>query len=265
MNTALRIFAVLSSGLAILITSWLLYDTFTVPLFLLLFYLLTCLYLAHLLEWFTLPHLVRHAAYFSSAAVHLLATLIGVFAFGVALFFIASFPRESSKIPLNSLIISVAFISYALIAPAGLFAILRLNSRSRQNASLLRGLLISLPLAGLVFAPEYLWIKYHEQRLATAQADDVISSLHSLSHFPISQNKMGLMVCKSLLTRDIGDPFFMYNDNDTTFRADNGVGKIETSLRTRFGEDGQKVISEVKTTFGRHIMGLCADWTNPNN
>lgn len=257
MNTALKILVVLSSGLAAFHILLFGHESYSTPLFLsLVVCLLGCLYVIHLWGWFTLPPVVRHVAYFSSVFMHAYGVLFGILTIGM---FVLLGRGEFS-------LYLVAFTLNAFTAPAGLFAVLWLNGHLfLQSASLWRGALVALPLAAALVVPEYAWVKYHEQRLAAAQANEVVSSLHSLSSAPFGRARYGISACKSLLIRDISDPYFMYNDNDTTFREDRGVGIIETKLRERFGADSQKIIDETKVTFGSNIMLNCSQWTNPTS
>ena len=255
-ETALKTFVVLSSVLAAFVVLFFAHTTVTL---LIAFFCLAavCSYIVDLHGWLALPRPLRHVAYFSTVAMQALAALLGIM-----LLWMMHMGTRGKFSPLGTL-----FILNAFVAPVGIFATLRLNVRREysQRASFWGGSLIALPLAALLYVPDHIWVRYHEHRLATAQLQDVISSLHSLKNFPFGRRRYAMVVCDKLLLRDINNPYFMYEHNGTSFRPDHGIGEIETSLRTRFGAETEMIVAEIKAGFGSDIMLQCSQWKNPSS
>jgi hypothetical protein len=256
-ETALKTFVVLSSVLATFVV---LFPVHNIGLTLLIaFFCLAavCFYVVDLHGWLALPRPVRHVAYLSTVAIQALAALLGIM-----LLWMMYMGTRGKSSPLG-----ILFILNAFVAPVGMFASVRLNMRRDywQRASFWGGALIALPLAALLYVPDYIWVRYHEHRLATAQSQDVISSLHSLKDFPFGRRRYAMVACDKLVLRDIDNPYFMYEPGGTSFLPDYGVGEIETKLRARFGAETEMVIAEVKATFGSDIMLRCPRWRNPSS
>ncbi len=181
-------------------------------------------------------------SYFSSVAGHPLAlqmTLIGL--------------------QPNFLILSL------LVAVFGLIARWSRNEppATSKLRNFFRGGAISFLAAIVISAPEYVWVKYHENKLATGQTQEVIASLHSLSRYPFGSNRFKMTACKRLILRDIDDEYFMYEG--TSFLPDKGYSKVEDHLRARFGTEMPEIIEVAKKEFGDRIVRECTDAKNPSN
>jgi hypothetical protein len=256
-ETALKTFVVLSSVLATFVVLFSVHDTVLTLLIAFFFLAAVCSYIVDLHGWLALPRPVRHAAYFSTVAMQALAALLGIM-----LLWMMHMGTRGKFSPLGTL-----FILNAFVAPVGMFATLRLNMHRdySQRASFGRGSLIALPLAALLYVPDYFWVRYHEHRLAMAQSQDVVSSLHSLKNFPFGRRRYAMVACDKLVLRDIDDPYFMYERGGTSFLPDHGVDEIETKLRARSGPETEIIIAEIKAAFGSDIMLRCAHWRNPSS